>query len=230
MDMLFVILLVLASFAGSGLIYLAIRAGSHNRAKLQQLATENGWVFSYTPASAGDGSRTVIASEPEGWTLTLYSQSSGNGGGSGTRWSHFDVPRLALPDGLAVLGPDLPPQTAAMAAQAFQGAGAFGLGQKILGRMTGGLGPEAAALQMAGQAGPGTLFVTPNASAALDCVRDAPELAEARAGKNEAQQPIVLRGPFGLRLRHLGLLRKPGEVAVFIALGQALIARLGPDA
>jgi hypothetical protein len=96
------------------------------------------------------------------------------------------------------------------------------LGRWLLDKITGGLGEEAQGLRTVDSPGPGTLMATPDAETALDDLRYAPELNNARAGKNEAQQPIVMRSAYGLRVRLVRYLKKPDEIEDFIALGRAL--------
>ena len=94
--------------------------------------------------------------------------------------------------------------------------------------MTGGLGAEASGLRSIDGPGPGHLMAAPGAETALDDLRYAPELHNARLGKNEMQQPLVMRGPFGLQIRQTGVLRKPKDIEAFIELGRALADNLRP--
>lgn len=225
MDFVLAAGLVLASFAGTALIYLAISQTRKRRAAIREMAQTRGWRFSHTESSGGSGSRTVISDPAEGWEVTLYFRSNTAQGGSTSSWSHFDAPGLALDSGLAVLGPEIPQQAQAMANSMLDLMGGS-IVQVVLNKMTGGLGAEMAELQSVPGNGPGTLFATPGRETALDAVRLAPELAQAREGRNDAQQPIVILGPMGLRLRYTYLLRRPEEVEGFITLGRALSARL----
>ncbi|MDJ0827148.1 MAG: hypothetical protein QNJ16_16775 [Rhodobacter sp.] len=226
MDPLLIALFVLASLGGTALIAVAIRAGAKAKEAQRKMAAQNGWQFEFVPASGGKGSETLISDPAEGWTLTLYSRSgsssgSSSGSGSSVRWSMHEDPGAAIPEGMAVLGPDIPEKTAAMADK-MMGLMGGDIGRWLLDKMTGGLGEEAQGLRSVESDGPGHLMASPGAETALDDVRFAPELNNARAGKNEAQQPLVMRGSFGLRVRVGYLLRKPEEIEAFIALGRAL--------
>lgn len=229
MDYLAAAVLILASFAGTGLIAFAIRSSHKRRDAMKAMAAQNGWQFRYEPQSGGRGSRTLISDPDEGWEVTLYFRSNSAKGGSWTSWSQFDQPRLALSDGMALLGPDIPAKTAAMADMMMEKMGSGNFMRMMLNKMTGGLGDEAAELRSVAGPGAGTLFATPGTEEALDGLRDAPELAAARQGRNEAQHPIVSRNRHGLRIRYKHLLRRPDELAEFIALGRALSARLSQD-
>lgn len=226
MDILVAIVLVLASFAGTGLLIFALRSGQKRRARLQEMSEANGWTFSYEPQSGGRGSRTVISDPQEGWEVVLYYRSNSSTGGSSSHWSQFEQPRLALPEGMALLGPEIPEKTKAMADSVLGSMGGGGIMRMILDKMTGGLGDEAADLRAVPGAGSGSLFATPGCETALDGLREAPELADARRGRNDAQHPIVSRNRHGLRIRYSHMLRKSEQVADFIALGRALSARL----
>lgn len=218
--------LILASFAGTGLIAYAIRHSHKRREALKTLCAERGWSFDYQPQTGGRGSRTVISDRSEGWELVLYFRSNSSTGGTTSHWTEFTQPRLALPDGMALLGPDIPEKTAAMADKMLDKIGGGGFGQMVLNKLTGGLAAEAADLRSVPGDGSGTLFATPGRETALDGLREAPELLEARSGRNEAQQPIVALSRHGLRLRLRHILRRPEEVAEFVELGRALTRQL----
>ena len=225
MDPLLVAVFVLASAGGSALLFFVIRAGAKTKAAQEEMAKRMGWRYEFFPASGGRGSETIFSDPGEGWTLTLYassrSSSSSAGGSSSVRWSMFEDTRVKIPEGMAVLGPDIPEKTAAMADK-MMGLMGGDIGRWMLDKMTGGLGEEAQGLRTVPGDGLGHLMASPGAETALDDVRYAPELNNARAGKNEANQPIVMRGPFGLRVRVSHLLRKPEEIEDFVNLGRAL--------
>ncbi|MDJ0627235.1 MAG: hypothetical protein QNJ44_03155 [Rhodobacter sp.] len=225
MDPLLIALFAAAALGGTALIAFAVRAGARAKEAQRQMADRNGWHFDFTPASGGRGSETVISDPREGWTLTLYARSgsagSSSGSGSSVRWSMYEDPGARIPQGMAVLGPDIPEKTAAMADKMI-GLMGGDIGRWLLDKMTGGLGEEAQGLRSLDSDGPGHLMASGGAETSLDAVRFAPELNNARAGKNEAQQPLVMRGPFGLRVRVGHLLRKPQDIEEFVALGRAL--------
>lgn len=226
MEILFAAILILASFLGTGLIALAIRRGSQQREQLQAFAGQHGWTYQHTPSTGGLVARTVISDPSEGWELAQYVQTGGVHGGSTRRWTHFTQPRLALDDGLAVLGPDIPKKTAAMAEMMLEKAGGGKMATMLLNRMTGGLGDAAADLRSVPGDGRGTLFATPGREGALAPVRDMAELEKAREGKNEAMQPIVSLGRDGLRVKRSGQLRDPDDMLRFVNLGRALSQKL----
>ncbi|MBW4983974.1 hypothetical protein KZZ07_15630 [Mameliella sp. CS4] len=227
MEIFVAAVLILASLAGTGLIAYAIRHGQKRREALKALCAERGWSFDYQPQSGGRGSRTVISDPSEGWELVLYYRSNSSTGGTTNHWTEFTQPRLALPDGMALLGPDIPEKTAAMADMMLGKMGGGGLGQMMLNKMTGGLAAEAADLRSVPGDGSGTLFATPGRETALTAIREAPDLLEARSGRNEAQQPIVALSRHGMRLRLRHILRRPEEITDFVELGRALTRRLG---
>ncbi|MDF0601438.1 hypothetical protein P1J78_11900 [Psychromarinibacter sp. C21-152] len=220
-------LFVLASLASSallgGVLYLAVK----RRADYRAFAAARGWTYRYEGHSGSRAARHIFQDPQEGWTLTIFARSSSTAGGSGstTRWTEFDDPGPALAEGMAVLGPEIPEKAAAMADRAMGMMGGD-LGRMLLNKLTGGLGAEAQDLRTVDTPGPGLLMATPGAEDALNPVRDAPELAEARAGRNDAQQPVVMRGPFGLRLRVAGRLRRETEIEAFVTLGRSLADRL----
>ncbi|KUF11903.1 hypothetical protein [Pseudoponticoccus marisrubri] len=230
MDLLIVFVLLAASFAGSALIFLAIRKSHLRREAQAALAAEKGWRFHHAPGRGGAPARTSISDPEEGWVLTLNVTSSGRGG-SVSRWTLFEDPRPALDQGMALLGPEIPDRTAAMADRMLDRADAAGgiggrIMQVMMNKLTGGLGAEAADLRAVPGDGPGTLFATPGAEHALDGLRDAPELVRARAEGNEMTQPVILRGPEGLRIRRNVALRSPEEIERYVALCRGLSARL----
>ncbi len=229
MDPLLIAVFVIASLGGTALIAVAIRAGAKAKAAQEEMARRNGWTYEFTPASGGRGSLTVISDRAEGWALQLYSKSGSSGSSSTSsssiRWSMYEDPNARIPEGMAVLGPDIPEKTAAMADK-MMGMMGGDIGRWLLDKMTGGLGEEAQGLRTVEGDGPGHLMASPGAETALDDLRYAPELNNARAGKNEMQQPLVMRGPFGLRVRVGKLLRKPEEIEEFIRLGRALTDNL----
>jgi len=223
----FILLFVLASIGGTALMVVALRAGAKRRERFAAYASENGWRYAFI-APAGSGVTEHEFTDPDaGWTLTIHSYSSGtaNNTTSTRAWTEFRMPLLDIPEGMAVLGPDIPRKTQQMANK-MMGLMGGDLGQFLLDKMTGGLGAEMQGLRSIESAGPGTLFASPGAETALDDLRFAPELANARVGKNEAQQPIVLRGPFGLRLRVATRLRSVAQIEEFIRLGRALADNL----
>jgi hypothetical protein len=117
MEILVIIVLVAASFCGTGLIYWAIKQSARQREALKALATKRGWQFEYSASSGGRGTETRISDPSEGWVMRLYfhsSSTSASGGGRTTRWTQFEAPDLAI-DGMAVLGPDIPEKTKQMA-------------------------------------------------------------------------------------------------------------------
>ena len=74
MEILVVVVLVIASFAGTALIGLAIRAGAKHREAIKALAGEKGW--RYELKSLSNGTDTVLSDEDEGWALTLSHRST----------------------------------------------------------------------------------------------------------------------------------------------------------
>lgn len=218
--------LVIAALAGSGIVFAAFRNNRKWRADLRDLASREGWRVEETAASGQDGMRIDISDPARGWTLTLYSLGhSTSGGRSGTtRWTRFTAPDLALGDGLAVLGPDMPEGARIRLESALGSTG--GIGHMILTKLLGALGPDMSRLQAVPDEGAGTLLATPGAETALMPIRDAPDLASARRGRNPAQQPVAIRDGQGFALRHSGLMRKPDDLRAFAALGHSLAERL----
>lgn len=220
---LLIVLFLVCAVGGTGLLAYAVRAGHRSRAALKAMAEAEGWQVRTGPSPSGYGTETVISDPSEGWSLTLTFLSS-NTSSSTNRWTSFDAPDLPI-EGLAVLGPDLPEKTKEMAGKMM---GLFGgdLGLMLLNKITGGMGEEARGLRSVDSPGPGTLLSTPGAETALNDLRFAPELTNARLSKNEAQQPIVMRGEFGLRIRTTRYLKKPEDAKDFIDLGRALADNL----
>ena len=223
MDPWLIALFVLASVGGTALIAFAISRGAAHRKAQAEMAVANGWRYDHQ--ASGGVSETIISDPEEGWRLTIHSYSGGSGSSSGStgssvRWTMFEDPSLRI-QGMAVLGPDIPEKTAAMADK-FMGMMGGDLGRWFLDKITGGLGEEAANLRSVADDRPGHLMATPDAEQTLDDIRLSPELHNARAGKNEAQQPIVMRGPFGMRVRVQKRLSKPKEIEDFVRLGRAL--------
>ena len=228
MSPLLIVFMVVASFASTAIIAFAISRTTAARKAQQEMAQKNGWTYSIE--KSGGTTKTLISDPKEGWVLTLYSYSGGSSSSSSAssgrskRWSMFEDPRYRV-DGMAVLGPEIPAKTAEMA-EKLMGMMGGDIGQWFLDKITGGLGEEAANLRSVPSDMPGTLMATPEATTVLDDIRLAPELHNARAGKNEMQQPLVMRGPFGFRVRLSHLLRKPNEIEDFIRLGRALTDNL----
>ncbi|QQA44812.1 hypothetical protein [Pelagovum pacificum] len=221
-----IIVLVVAALAGNLLIFTAIRKGGRQREALKAAAVERNWTYRHTPATGGKAARTEIGDPSGDWRLTIVRGARGERG-SGARYTTFETGRHALPAGLAVLGPALPAQTARMA----EGMLGSVVGS-MLGKLLMGLGTEAASdvprLETVETHGTdrGTLMATPEATQALDPLIGNPDLLAARDGVNEVQQPIVLRGTFGMSLRVRKALTSREEVIALATLGQTLSAAL----
>lgn len=220
MNFMLVTLFVVAFLAGGALLFYVIRLSARRRAEIEQMAAGNGWRHQFIPASGGSGSSTIIDNEAEGWMLEIFVQSStnSNNSGSSTRWSMFTHSRAGIDQGMAVLGPEIPAKTAAMADK-FLGMMGGDIGRWMLDKITGGLGNEAAGLRSVDGDGSGHLMASPGAETALDQIRETPDLLAARLGKSDNHQPIVMRGPFGMRLRVSRMLKTAAEVEDFIKLG-----------
>ena len=227
MDTAVAVILVIVACAVGGALLFALRQGPRNRRKLRAFADSQGWHFAHHPSSGGRGSQIIVSDPVEGWKFVQHVTPSGSQGGSGRRWVQFEQPRLALDDGMALLGPTLPAETAALTERLLTQVGTGGtIAQMLLNKITGGLGPEAANLRAVPGDQPGTLFATPGRETALDVLRDAPELAQSRQNRSESDQPIVLRSRVGFCLRQTGHLKRADEVQRFIALGKGLSDRL----
>ena len=223
MNSLLIALFVIAFLAGGALLFYVIRLSAKRRAEIEQLAANNGWDYHFIPASGGSGSSTIIDDKSEGWMLEIFVQSStnSNNSGSSTRWSMFTHEKAGIDQGMAVLGPEIPAKTAAMADK-FLGMMGGDIGRWMLDKITGGLGEEAAGLRTVPGDGSGHLMASPGAETALDSVREMPDLLAARLGQSDSHQPIVMRGNFGLRLRVSKMLKTAEEVENFISLGKSL--------
>lgn len=225
MDMALILFFVAASVGGTAVIAFAIQRTAKQRQAVKELAARKGWTHEYHKLR--NGSDTVIADSAEGWQVKLCHRAgnttgaTGSGSGSVNSWSDFEAPEHWI-EGLAVIGPEVPEKTKEMADKFMGSFGGNRIVQWMLSRLTGGLGDEVAELRTVEAEGPGTLMATPGAEDALQDLRFAPELHNARLGRNEAQQPIVIRGSFGLRIRMDQRMRKPDDVEAFVALGRAL--------
>ena len=223
MNFLLIALFVVAFLAGGALLFYVIRLSAKRRAEIEQMAHNNGWGYHFIPASGGSGSSTIIDDKSAGWMLEIFVQSSSNSNSSNssTRWSMFTHSRAGIDQGMAVLGPEIPAKTAAMADK-FLGMMGGDIGRWMLDKITGGLGEEAAGLRTVQGEGSGHLMATPDAETTLDGVREMPDLLAARLGKSDSHQPIVMLDNFGLRLRVSKMLKTAEEVEAFVALGKAL--------
>ena len=223
MNSFLIALFVIAFLAGGALLFYVIRLSAKRRAEIEQMARDKGWGYHFIPASGASGSSTIIDDQSEGWMLEIFVQSSSNSNSSNssTRWSMFTHSRAGIDQGMAVLGPEIPAKTAAMADK-FLGMMGGDIGRWMLDKITGGLGEEAAGLRTVQSEGSGHLMATPDAETTLDGVREMPDLLAARLGKSDSHQPIVMRGNFGLRLRVSKMLKTAEEVEAFVALGKAL--------
>ena len=227
MNSFLIALFVIAFLAGGALLFYVIRLSAKRRAEIEQMAHNNGWGYHFIPASGGSGSSTIIDDKSEGWMLEIFVQSSSNSNNSNssTRWSMFTHEKAGIDQGMAVLGPEIPAKTAAMADK-FLGMMGGDIGRWMLDKITGGLGKEAAGLRSVTGDGSGHLMASPGAETALDQIREMPDLLAARLGKSDNHQPIVMRGPFGMRLRVSGMLKTAEEVENFIKLGLSISQNL----
>ena len=226
---LLVLLLGGGLLLGNVLIFLSLRKGRLDDAALDDFAAARGWRVERDERGAR-GDRTLIVDPATGRSLGLYrGPDSTDGSGRRTaRWTEYHDPRPAIPAGLAVLGPPLPDKTVALAGSTLGGS----ISGALPGRVLMGSQPDIAAdvgrLERVRDrpAAHGTLFATPEAREALDPVLGHPAFGPAREGRNEMQQPIVQRGPFGLRVRIRRWLNDPGELAALADFGEALSGTL----
>lgn len=203
---------------GTALIIFAIRKGSEKRVALQEFAEAQGWHFDFVAPTHGDPGLTAMSDPEDDWVLHVITE------GHGRRYE-WSCPSGALDEGIAVLGPPLPPQAVKM----MQSGGDMGravlkAGLKhtiaALGRTAHDLVVHEAS---AGHPG-GVVMATPGEVQAMEAVRDAAEVKMARVGKAEEQQPIILRDSDGLKLRRVGALRSLDDLSDLVALGKALRA------
>ncbi len=219
-------LLVVAALVGSALLVLAISSGSRQRKALEMMAARNGWRYAYERASAGRGSTLTLSDPAARWTVSIYSNSSSDTGGSTTRWTRFDRPDLALPQGAVILGPAIPAQAAQFASMVMENFASRFLGKLILGIDEAGGDVARLAHVSEVDATSGTLFATPEARHALDPLIRHGALTAAREGLAEMKQPIVSRTTGGFRIRVRRALYNPKDVAALVTLGEVLAASL----
>ena len=223
------LILIAASALGTGLIGYAMLRGRAKTEALKSFAAERGLVFE---EETGQGTRTIIRDPSEGWQFVTYRTESGPESSSRTVWSEFVDPRPTQESGLTVLGPSLPEKAAARADTIMSMAGGM-IGNVMIANITKGMGDEAKTLAVVeGKSRPheGLYLATPGAEAGLTAIVGDAELQATRVAKNEMQQPIVLRGPDGLRVRVRHAVSDPQEIERLVALGRHLTEKLLAEA
>lgn len=216
--MWFAYMLGFAAVLGTALMIFAVRRSGAKRDALQDYAEAQGWKFDYVAPTHGDPGSMAMSDPNDDWTLRVMT----DGAGRRFEWS---CPSGALEDGMAVLGPPLPPQ----AAKVMQSGG--DIGKRVLKaavqQTSAALGHTARDLTVdeasADHPG-GVVMASPGKSQAMELLREAAELKMARVGTTEAQQPIIVRDSDGLKLRRAGTLRSLDDLSDLVALGTALRA------
>ncbi|MEM7694958.1 MAG: hypothetical protein AAF318_10940 [Pseudomonadota bacterium] len=233
-NVLVAVVLVVASLLGSALLVLALQWGTRRRAALKNLAAANGWHYEYQGANGGRGSTVKLFDPKARWTVTIYSNTANDHGGSTTRWTRFERQDLAIDKGAAILGPSLPPQAIKFAAMVMENLVGRFLGKLLMGIDE--AGADLSRLAHVDHVDPtsGTLFATPEAENALDPILGHGALVAAREGKDEMKQPIVSRTAGGFRIRVRRALYDPAALAALVTLGEVLAAAIadgadGPD-
>ncbi|SLN16466.1 hypothetical protein [Roseisalinus antarcticus] len=222
-----IVLIVIGLSAISGLVLMvALRAARQRREALRALAEGNGWSYREERATAGRGRRIVLAGPTDRWRLTLYRGPSSSSGGS-VQWTDFVAPDAGIPDGLALLGPPIPEKTAQLATTMLAGFGGQVIG-KIFSGIDNDIGADISRLAFVPGVSPedGTLFATSDATDALTPILGHAAFADARRGRNERRQPIVMRGAFGLKIRIRKELATPEEIEALVGFGETLRAAL----
>lgn len=223
MDPLLITVFAVAVAIGAAAITYAIRSSAKTEAEQKALADAQGWTRTHTRDNSG--STTTFESAEEGWRLDIFTGRSNTGSSNRTsnsvRWTMFTHPGVGIDRGMAVLGPDIPEKMRAMADK-MMGLMGGDIGRFLLDKITGGLGTEAQGLRTVESDAPGHMMVSPGAEGSLDAIRDLPELLAAREGLRDNDQPIVMRGPFGLRLRVSSKLKSAKDIEDFVALGRLL--------
>lgn len=233
MNFWMIAVLAVASLAGSGLIFAALRAGGLQKQKLEALAAQEGWIYEQipsTPSSPGAEGTQTLRDPGDDWVLSLSFTHSGATDGSSRRYVTWRSPQGALDHGMAALGIPLPPKAVAMVETGGP------LGQQVL---KAGLKATHYALgstrfnlevdtTTAGDPG-GVVLATDGQAGAMDTLKRNMELAVFRQSHKPAQTPVITRDPDGLLLRRAGHPKTPEELIKLVALGKALRDDLAPQ-
>lgn len=224
MDNWFIIVLVLASMAGSGLIFLALKKGAQKKHDYQAYAQSQGWLCDADqPAGSGYSSVTAFRDPNDDWTLKVLFQSGGPGNTRVRRLVEWHSPQGALTSGEAVLGMPLPEKSVRM----MQMGGDIGkqVLKAALKATFHALGQTRFNLTIdeasAGDPG-GVVMASDGQSQAMDALRRNADLARFRDTHQEAYVPIILRDETGLTLRRPGAVKTLEELREIVDLGLSL--------
>jgi hypothetical protein len=221
-----IIFFVVAGVASAAVVFFALSKSRSKIADYSAFAQDNGWDLRKEDLSGGAGSQTVFSDPNDNWELRLIFVAGRQGehstSSSFKRRVEWHCPDGALADGTAVLGAPLRAK-----AVAILGAGGA-MAQAVLKAGTKltvmALGNTARDLPLdeasAGHPG-GIVFASAGNTAAMDILRNAEALAAVRAGKNEADQPIIIRDTSGLTLR-MRMIKGPEQFQELVSLGKAL--------
>ena len=226
MNTFFVVILVIGVLAGNFLLFWAIRKGGERKAAMIAAGQANGWTFEEVKDRFG--TRMVFADPAQTWRLeTIYSRPAQAGETRGSKiTTQWTDPDLAMPEGTAVYGPPLPSKTVEMMGK-FIGDGG-GLGGFVMKAFAKKLGSDIEGLTVVeGRDDPATLLATPGEETVFDALIGAPELLALNAfGDNIANAPFLVRNQDGMVLRLNRRLKSAEEINDFVAVGQALAARM----
>ncbi|MEX0286544.1 MAG: hypothetical protein AB3N23_18205 [Paracoccaceae bacterium] len=218
-----IIALIGASALGTGLLFLAIRNNADQQAKYAAFAEAQGWQFHYGPSKDHPDDAECFSDPSDDWTLRIVFISTGVTDGSATRYVEWHTPQGALPDGVAVLGIVLPPQSVAM----LQSGGM--IAQQILKvalkATTHALGNTSFKLNLdeATAGDPGGIVLSSDGHAReMDGLRKNADLARYRETCKEAEVPVIIRDKKGMTLRRPGKAKKMDDLVALVELGKSL--------
>ncbi|MEO0437743.1 MAG: hypothetical protein AAF098_12635 [Pseudomonadota bacterium] len=232
-NLAFILFFIVVAALGRYLLSKARQKGEEWHADLQALCMRRGWYLSDVDPGRGPRSGTAITAPPENWRMSFHRISSGATGtssmDSGSRWTVWLDPNLALSQGVAVLGPAIPDKTREKTRQMLENSRL--LSRVMLDAFVKGLNrKESLALRVVDgrfDSSHATLLATPGNEHAFDrlvgsdCL-DALAQFEGRIG----DRPSLIRDSAGLQFRVERTLKKEEEILSFVEVGRAVSKEL----
>lgn len=226
MENWFILVLIAASAAGTGIMVWAIRRNSEKKADYAHIAQELGWHYAEESTGGGYGAADTFSDPNDDWKLQIIFIGGGPSGGSATRRMEWSTPQGALSEGEAALGLPIPEKTVMMMNSGAMGEAIVKAALKgtmyALGKTRFSLALDEAT---AGDPG-GIVMSTPGQEKEMDALRRNVTLTEFRATRKEPDVPVIIRNQDGLMLRRANVTSDPQELKAIVELGKDLRADL----
>ncbi|MEM9396039.1 MAG: hypothetical protein AAF991_01065 [Pseudomonadota bacterium] len=228
-NLAFILFFVVAAAFGRYLLAKARKKGDEWNTYLQALCEREGWYLSDVDPSRGPRSGIAISAPPENWRMSFHRIASGTTGtgsmNSGSRWTVWLDPSLALNQGVAVLGPAIPDKTREKTQQMLESSRL--LSRVMLDAFVKGLDrKESLALRVIEDrfdSSRATLLASPGNEDVFDRLVGSESLeALAQFEGRIGNRPSLIRDRSGLQFRVERTLEKEEEILSFVEVGRAV--------